>query len=124
MTMRRLAFLQWVGLLLGAAIWAAQHLTGSGIAYVGCSPGGTVAGVSHKLWEGVLMGCAAALVIAAEAASIAVLRGTEDTSYQGEPPESRIRFFAIAAAVSNVIFLVIILLDGIANLFDVVCRQS
>jgi hypothetical protein len=124
MTNRTLASLQWVGLLAGAGIWAVQHILGFGIAYVACSPGNAVAGVSHDLWEGTLMAAAALCVVGAEYAAVTVLLRTRDVSYQDDPPAGRIRFFAIAAAVSNVLFLMIILLDGFAGLFDTVCRQG
>jgi len=124
MTIRRLNVLQWVGLFVGAAVWWAQHIIGLGITQAECSVGGAHWGISNDVWEGSLMGAAAAVVAFAELASVSVLRATTNASYEGEPPLSRIRFFAIAASVANVIFLVIILLDGFASIFAVTCRQG
>jgi hypothetical protein len=124
MKLQRLAVLQWVGLLAGAIIWALQHIFGYGLTLAECNVASASWGISHDVWQASLMGAAAACVVVAEAAAIAVLFGTRETSYEAEPPLSRMRFFAIAAATANVLFLLIILLDGTANLTNVVCRQG
>ena len=121
MTLRRLAVLQWVGLLAGAAVWAAQHVAGLYVNYADCGPSFSF---SSHLWQGVLMAVALVLVAGAQAAAVTVLLRTRDASYEDPPAIGRIRFFAIAAVVTNVLFLGIILLDGLANLFDVACRQG
>jgi len=123
-SVRRLSSLQWVGLLVGAAVWWAQHMLGFGITQAECSVAGAHWGISNDVWQGALMGAAAAAVVVSELASLAVFRGTRGTSYEDEPPLSRVRFFAIAAIAANAIFLTIILLDGLASIFDVTCRQS
>ncbi len=124
MSLRRLAVLQWVGLLVGALVWAAQHVVGFGITQAECGAGGARWGIGNDLWQATLMGTTALVILAAEAAAIAVLLGTRDTSYEAEPPPSRIRFFAIAAAAANLIFLMIVLLDGFASIYSVECRQA
>jgi len=40
------------------------------------------------------------------------------------PPEGRIHFFAVASLAGNVIFLVIILLTGIATIVNQTCHQA
>ncbi len=124
MTVRRLGILQWVGLLVGAAVWWAQHVLGIGITQAECSVGGARWGISNDVWQGALMAAASAVVAAAEVASLAVLRATRSTSYEDAPPLSRIRFFAIAASAANAIFLIVILLDGVASIVNVTCRQG
>jgi hypothetical protein len=124
MTVRRLSALQWFGLFVGAAVWWAQHVLGLGITQAECSVAGAHWGIANDVWEGALMGAAAAAVVVSELASLGVLRATRGTSYEDEPPLSRIRFFAITASVANVIFLMIILLDGFAAIFNVTCRQG
>jgi hypothetical protein len=125
MTLRRLGILQWVGLLLGAVVWAAQHVVGFGITQAACGePGGGRFGISNDLWQASLMGAAVALILAAEASALAVIFGTRRTSYDQPPPDGRIRFLAIAASAANALFLVIVLLDGFASIFDVTCRQA
>jgi hypothetical protein len=125
MSMRTLAVLQWVGLLAGAAVWAAQHLVGYGIAQAECgTPGGGRFGISNDLWQASLMGAAAALIAGAGAAAVAVLVGTRERTYEEPPPDGRIRFLAVAAVAANAIFLMIVLLDGFASIFNATCRQA
>lgn len=121
---RRLGVVQWVGLLFGAAVWWAQHVAGVGFTHAACNPGGGAIGIDNTVWQATMMGIAAGFVLVAQAAAVGVLLRTRDVSYEDGPPIGRIRFFAIAALVANILFLVIILLDGSANLTDVVCRQS
>jgi hypothetical protein len=125
MTLRLLGIAQWVGLLLGAAAFAAQLVVGYGITQAECgAPGGGRFGIEHDLWQGVLMGVSAGFVLAAEAAAVAVFLGTRHTSYEQPPPDGRLRFLAVAAMAANVIFLAIVLLNGFAVIFNVTCRQA
>jgi hypothetical protein len=124
MTLRRLGILQWLGLLLGALVFAAQLVVGYGITEAECNPGGHGFGISNDLWQGVLLGASAALVVGAEVAAIAVVLGTRRFTYEVGPPPGRLRFFGIAAMAANLIFLAIILLGGIAAIVGVDCRQG
>jgi hypothetical protein len=124
MTLRRLEILQWTGLLAGALVWAAQHVVGYGITEAECNSGGLRWGIQNDVWQGALLIAAATCVLVAEAAAITVLVATRRGSYESPPAPGRVRFFAIAAAAANVIFLMIILLDGLAAIFNVTCRQG
>jgi hypothetical protein len=124
MTVRRLAAFQWLGLLLGAFVWFAQHVVGFGITQAECSAAGVRWGIGNDVWQAALLAASALLIAAAEGAAILVFLRTRESSYEAEPPTSRIRFFAIAAMVANAIFLMIVLLDGLASIVDVVCRQG
>ena len=124
MTLRRLGILQWVGLLAGGVAWYAQHILGFGITQAECTITGRSWGISNDVWQGALMGATAAVIVAAWLASAAVIRGTRWTSYESEPPQGRIRMLAVAALAANTIFLLVVLLDGFASIFDVACRQS
>jgi hypothetical protein len=42
----------------------------------------------------------------------------------GAVPHTRIHFFATAAMVANVLFFTVVLLDGLASVFDSLCVQS
>ena len=121
---RRLEVLQWVGLLLGAATWAAAHLVGWGVTEANCSSAGPGFGIHLDLWEGVALGLAEVLVLGAAAASVVVLRLTAGSSYEGEPPDGRIRFFAIAALLANVLFAVMIALYAAGSIANIACRQA
>ena len=125
MTLRRLGILQWFGLIAGAGVWFAQHVVGFGITQAECSSGGAGWGIGNDVWQAALLAASALLILAAEAAAVAVFRGTRGTAYDSDPPPpSRLRFFAIAAMVANVIFLMIVLLDGFASIVNVTCRQG
>lgn len=135
MNVKTLGILQWVGLLLGAGVWLSQHYFGYSVAEASCSVGSSRWGISNPAWQGVLMGCALALVLGAEAAAITVFRQTrgadfgdgpaeEDTRFHGALPYSRIHFFATGAMVANLLFAIIIVLDGTATIVNAACRQS
>ena len=134
MTLRRLAFLQWVGLLFGAIVWTAGHLAGIGITQAECNATGmTRWGLSNPAWEGTLMGISLTCIAIAEVCAVTVFlrtRGFEFgdgppvEGFEGERKPTRIHFFSAASIAANGIFLMIVLLDGLANLLDVACRQS
>jgi hypothetical protein len=124
MSLRRLEILQWAGLLAGALIWASQHVLGYGITEAECNAAGRGWGIDNTVWQGSLFAAAAFCVALAGLASIAVILATRRGSYESPPPAGRVRFFAIAAAAANLIFLMIILLDGFASIFNVACRQG
>jgi hypothetical protein len=124
MSLRRLEILQWFGLLAGALVWAAGHVVGYGITEAECNAAGLRWGIHNDVWQGALMGAALLCVLLAELAAIAVIVATRDTSYEAPPSPGRLRFFAIAAATANLIFLMIILLDGFAAILNVPCRQG
>jgi len=123
MTLRRLAVLQWVGLLAGAAAWAVQFLAGYWITQAECGSGGSR--LANDPWQAGLMAASALCVAGAEAVAITVVRRTRGTSYATDgPPLGRIRFFALAAVAANAAFLMIILLSGVAALSAAACRQA
>jgi hypothetical protein len=125
MTIRRLAVLQWIGLLLGAAFAGAGFLAGYGVTEAECAQGSALWGIGNDTWETVLLGAAAICVIAAEAAAVTVTLRTRTVSYDGDaPPLSRIRFFAIASLVANALFLGVLALAALASIFDMACRQA
>ena len=72
MSLRRLEVLQWLGLIAGGVIWAAQHVAGVGITEAVCDPGGRPWGISHDVWQ-------ASLIITTSPAR-SLLLSTESTS--------------------------------------------
>jgi hypothetical protein len=133
MTLRRLATLQWIGVLVGAATWTVAHLAGIGITQAECNAVGERWGLSNPWWEGTLMVVAATFVVLAEACAFTVFRSTRGKEFGSGPmpPEEkddvkpgRLHFFSAAALITNAIVLMIILLAGTANLADIACRQS
>jgi hypothetical protein len=116
--------LQWTGLLAGALVWTGQHIVGFGTTLARCSPGGAAWGVSIHTWEIVLTIVAALFVLGAEAAAVTILAETWGVEEDGEPPVARRHFFAVAAALGNVLFLSVILLGGLGVLTLDPCRQA
>jgi uncharacterized membrane protein YeiB len=124
MTLRRLSVLQWFGLLGAALAWTGVHVIGYGVAQAKCSTVGGRWDIAHDTWQVTLAAVGVVIVLAAEAAAIAVFRATRAADDQDPPPDGRLHFFATAAVVANVIFLVIIVLDGLGSTLDTLCRQS
>lgn len=123
-SLRTLSALQWLGLFVAPAAWFAQHAIGQAIGQASCSPANTSWGVSNTDWQiGLLIG-AGLLILLSEAAAVRVFFATKESSYQDAPPVGRLQLIAIAAMTTNLIYLVIVLLDGIASIVDISCRQS
>jgi len=120
---RTVQLFQFVGFFVAPAAWFGQHLIGQAISQAGCSAANSSWGVSNRSWQIVLLAIACTLILLSEAAAVAAFRSTSE-SYQSPPPEGRIRLIAIAAMTTNLIYLVIVLLDGIASIVDIACRQS
>src|SRR5207302_1114892 len=87
MTVRRLAILQWVGLLLGAVTWTFAHLAGIGITQWECNAVGERWGVSNPWTEGGLSMLSLSLVAAAGACAGVVFLRTRGTPFGDGPPE-------------------------------------
>jgi hypothetical protein len=122
--LQRLAILQWAGLFVAPAAWLGQHLIGQAVAQLRCSVANTQWNVSNTAWQIVLLVVSATLILASIGAAVAVFRATSDADYTSAPPVGRMQMFAIAAMTTNLLLLVIVLLDGIASVVDITCRQS
>ncbi len=117
-------FLQWFGLFGAALTWTVQLVVGFGVTIARCGPANAVLGVDVKAWELTLMGTGIALALLAEAAALNILWQTRNVDYGGPPPEGRRHFFALAASIGNVLFLVVIVLSGTGAVFHQPCTQS
>jgi hypothetical protein len=134
MKVERLAVLQWVGVLAGASAWTLAHLVGIGVTQAECNAAGrSLWHLSNPAWQAPIMGIAAVVIVFAEICAISAFRQTRGLDFGDGPPEpeekperrrTRIHFFAAAAMMANVLFLMIVLLDGAANLADFACRRS
>jgi hypothetical protein len=116
--------LQWFGLLGAALAWTGQLIVGFGTAYVECANPGGGRSLDVVTWQIVCMVAGGTFAVLAEAAAINVLLATRSVEYDGGPPQGRRRFFAIGAALGNLLFIVAILLSGIAALANVSCRPA
>jgi hypothetical protein len=116
-TRRRLELLQWYALLGGAVAWAAQHVAGYFVSTAACgSPA-----ISSSVAQIVIASGAAVLVLAAEASAVVVFRATRPDD---PAPGGRLHFFAEAALLGNLLFLVIVVLTGFSSVYQLPCAQS
>ena len=124
MRLRRLAILQWVGILGGGTVWFAAYLAGTGTTQAVCNPASGRWGIPLDTVELGITIFALVLIAAAEVASFVVFRATREVGEDDPPPQGRLHFFAAAALVSNVIFFMVILLAGTASIVDRACHSS
>lgn len=117
MTHTRLEVLQWYALLAGALAWAVQHVAGYFVSTAGC---GSVS-IDMRPAQIVLAVGAGLVIVSAEAAAFVVYRGT---SADAAPPSGRLHFFAQAALLGNVLFLIIVVLTGFGSIDHLPCAQS
>lgn len=132
-TLRQLSVLQWVGVVVAPLAWTGQHVVGYGVGQARCEAGANW-GIVYNTWQLAILVAAALLVIVSEAAAVSVFLATRETNYGDGPagdgrwggavPYSRLHFFATAAMVANVLFLTVILLDGLGSVFMTLCAQS
>jgi len=117
-------FMQWFGLLGAPLAWTVQLVLGYGVTEARCNVGGSRWGVAVDTWQISLMVAAGAVVVFAEICALVLYFLTRDVSYDGQAPLGRRHFFVTASSLGNVLFLMIILLSGIAAVEHVACRQS
>ena len=132
-TIRQLSVLQWVGVVLAPLAWTGQHVVGYGVGQARCEVGANW-GIAYDTWQLALLVVAGLFVVISEAAAVTVFLATRETNYGDGPagggrwggavPYSRLHFFATAAMVANLLFLTVILLDGLGSVFSTLCAQS
>jgi len=123
-SIQRLSVLQWFGALAAAGVAGATFLAGVGVTQAECNPGLKRFGIPHTAAQIAMTAVGVGVTLLAEWAAFVVYRATSDAEEQDPPPEGRQHFFATAALAANVIFLMIILLTGIAALSVHLCRQA
>jgi hypothetical protein len=116
--------LQWYGLFGAAFAWAAQHIVTFGASVAQCADASRHWGMDIVTWTIVTTTVSLICALLAEAAAISVLLETRDTEYDGAPPAGRRHFFALAAALGNVLFIVAIVLNAVGVLAFTDCRQA
>ena len=124
MTRTRLELLQWFGLFGGALAWTVQHVVGYGISDSGCAVAGRQWGLSVSTMQTVVSLTTGAVVVAAWVAALVAFRETRIDEKDAPGPAGRIHFFAQAALLGNVLFLVIVVLDGVSSVYHLPCRPS
>jgi len=132
-TLRQLSVVQWIGVVVAPLAWTGQHVVGYGVGQARCEAGANW-GIAYNTWQLAILAAAVLLVLVSEAAAVTVFLATRETNYGDGPPGdgrwggavpySRLHFFATAAMVANVLFLTVILLDGLGSVFATLCAQS
>jgi hypothetical protein len=123
-TRTRLELLQWFALFAGPLAWATEHVVGYAISDATCHVAGAQWGLDASVLQIVLAVLAAAVVVAAWLAAFVAFRETRTVDEYTPGPLGRIRFFAQAALLGNVLFFVIVLLDGVTTVHDLPCHQA
>lgn len=123
MTRVRLEILQWYALLGGGLAWAVVHVIGYFVSETDCSS--TVTRSPHPELVFIVVAVLAVLaVVGAEAAAFVVYRATGDAGKDAPGPEGRLRFFAIAALLGNVLFFMIVVLDFAGAVIQLPCNGA
>jgi hypothetical protein len=135
MSTRQLSVAQWIGVVVAPLVWASQHVVGYGVGEARCSVAGMRWGIAYDTWQLAILAAAGLLVLLSEAAAVTVFLETRGANYGDGPPGegrwggavpySRLHFFATTAMLANVLFLAMILLDGLSSsLWSTLCAQS
>jgi hypothetical protein len=132
-TLRQLSIVQWVGVVVAPLAWTAQHVVGYGVGEARCGVGAAW-GIGYDTWQLAILAAAVLLILVSEAAAVTVFLATRETNYGDGPPGSgrwggrtpyaRLHFFATTAMFANVLFLVMVLMDGLLSTFASLCAQS
>jgi hypothetical protein len=124
MTRNRLELLQWFSLFAGPLAWTTEHVVGYFVSDAACSVAGARWGLDTAVWQATLAVLAGAVVVTAWLAAYVTFRETRAVDKDEPGPLGRIHFFAQAALLGNVLFFVIVVLDGIGTVHDLPCHQS
>jgi hypothetical protein len=124
MTRSRLELLQWFSLFAGPLAWATEHVVGYWIGDASCHVAGAQWGLDAAALQTVLAVLVGAVVVAAWVAAYVAFRETRTVDEYAPGPLGRIHFFAQAALLGNILFFVIVVLDGIGTVHDLPCHQS
>lgn len=132
-TLRQLSVVQWVGVVVAPAAWTAQHVVGYGVGQARCEVGAAW-GIGFDTWQLALVAATVFLILVSEAAAVLVFLATREANYGdgppgdgrwgGRTPYSRLHFFATTAMVANVLFLAMVLMDGLLSTLSPLCAQS
>jgi heme/copper-type cytochrome/quinol oxidase subunit 2 len=116
--------LQWFGLFGAFVIWVAQFVTGWGTTEARCGAVNFAWHVDNDTVQIILMSIGIPVALLAEAAAVAVFVRTRELEHDDPPPWGRRNFFAAAAMIGNLLFVVAILLSGIGAIYHSGCRAA
>lgn len=121
---RGIELVQWFGLFGAFVIWVAQFVTGWGVTEARCGAANFAFHLDNDAWQITLMAIGIPIALLAEAAAITVFVRTRSLEHDDPPPWGRRNFFAAAAMIGNVLFIVMILLSGIGAIYHTGCRAA
>jgi hypothetical protein len=125
MSRLEMELLQWFSLLAGGLAFVVMVVFGYGVTVAACYPAGSHwGGVSVSPAEITLTAISAAVAFAALVAAIYLFRALLKVDEYAPGPIGRLRFFAMAAILGNVLFLGAILLQGLGALNHLGCTQA
>jgi hypothetical protein len=121
---RRAELLQWFGLFGAFSAWVAQLVLGWGVSEARCGAANFAWQLNFDAWQITLMALGIPVALLSEWAAIAVFRETRDIEHEAAPPWGRRNFFAAAAMIGNVLFVVMILLGGLGAIYHSPCKAA
>lgn len=118
--------LMWIGLLAAPGAWALQHVAGLEFQFAQCHDGaaGPTWNVHIDAWTIVISAGAAAIAILGGLAALATWRGVRDAEEDEAPPSGRLYFMGVVGMTISPLFLAIILMSGLGEIFLPGCVQS
>lgn len=125
MTRVRMELFQWFALFGGALAWVGNVIFGYGLTEAACSPAGSHwGGISMTPWQILTTTLIAATALAAEAAAVTLYLSLRDVDEDAPGPLGRMRFFALAAILGNLLFLGATLMQGVGAIIHAPCGQA
>jgi hypothetical protein len=132
-TLRQVSVVQWIGVVVAPLAWTAQHVVGYGVGQARCEVGAAW-GIGFDTWQLALLAATVFLILVSEGAAVLVFLATREVNYGdgppgegrwgGRTPYARLHFFATTAMVANVLFLAMVLMDGLLSTLSPLCAQS
>jgi hypothetical protein len=124
--MRRAGLLAWVGVCAPPAAWALQHVSGVELQYAQChdSTAGPGYEVHVDAWTLAVTLAAAAIAVLGGLAAFGAWRATREAEEDDAPPAGRIHFLSMIGMTITPLFLAMILMSGLGEVFLPSCLQS
>jgi hypothetical protein len=124
--MRRASLLMWIGLFAAPAAWALQHVSGIEFQYAQCHDNtpGPAFGLNVDAWTLAVTLVAATVAVLGGLCAVGAYRATRDAEEDDAPPAGRIHFLSVIGMTITPLFLAIILMSGLGEVFLPRCVQS
>jgi uncharacterized membrane protein len=118
--------LMWFGLFGAPAAWTLQHVSGLELQYAQCHDNTTGPGWRFNVdaWTLGITLVAAAIAVLAGLSAVAAWRSARDADDDDAPPAGRTHFLGIVGLMISPLFLAIILMSGLGEVFLPRCVQS